>query len=85
MDHISTKELESLLADQMEESTPRMKIPDLPCHTQAVEKHVKMVTEASESMSSAKERDGNIGQKIQSRKIMPKFGSKKDYILTGKS
>ena len=39
-----------------------------PCHNQAVERHIKLVSEASAAVAGFKNRDGLIRQKIQSRK-----------------
>jgi len=52
---------------------------DLPCHTQAVERHIRTVTEAAESVCGALRRDGYVRAKILSRKTVPHFGSKKDW------
>ena len=41
-----------------------------PCHNQAVERHVKLVTEASSAVAGFERRDGLIRQKIKSRKLM---------------
>ena len=51
----------------------------LPCHTQAVERAVKTVTEASGILCNKSEREGFIRNKIESRKVMPTFDSKKDF------
>lgn len=51
----------------------------LPCHSQAVERAVKTVTEASAKLSNKSARDGFIKAQIESRKAMPKFESKKDF------
>ncbi|KAH9638792.1 hypothetical protein HF086_002032 [Spodoptera exigua] len=53
----------------------------LPCHTQAVERAVKTVTEASMQLCHKKAREALIKNKIRSRKLMPKFESKKDFIV----
>lgn len=55
-------------------------IKKIPCHTQAVERCVKMVTEASKSVFGHNARDQQIKSKIQSRKLMPAFKSKKDFV-----
>ena len=55
--------------------------PKFPCHTQAVEKAVKLVTEASAWVVDSSERDGYIIAKLQSRKKMPQFNTKKDFIV----
>ena len=51
----------------------------LPCHTQAVERAVKAVTEASATLCDKTSREGFIKAQIDSRKAMPKFDSKKDF------
>lgn len=51
----------------------------LPCHTQAVERAVKTVTEASLQLCHKTAREALIQNKIISRKLMPKFESKKDF------
>ena len=54
-------------------------IPPIPCHTQVVERHIKIVTEASASVIGMVNRDGFILNKLKSRKLMPKFESKQDF------
>ena len=51
-----------------------------PCHNQAVEKHVTLVTEASSNVVGFKSRDGLIRQKIRSRKLMKSFDSKNQFL-----
>lgn len=51
----------------------------LPCHTQAVERAVKNTTEASTSQCTRESRLGAINVKLESRKQMPKFETKKDF------
>lgn len=53
----------------------------LPCHTQAVERCVKIVTEASLKVVGPIRRDGYIRNKIISQKNMPKFASKCDFKM----
>ncbi|ESO05232.1 hypothetical protein HELRODRAFT_171587 [Helobdella robusta] len=50
-----------------------------PCHNQSVERHVKLVTEASSPVCGALRRDGYIRAKLESRKEIPHFGLKKDW------
>ena len=52
-----------------------------PCHNQAVERHVKLVTEASAAVSNFSRRDGMIRQKIKSRRLMPKFDTKQQFKI----
>ena len=47
-----------------------------PCHNQAVEQHIKIVTEVSASVSRFERHDGSIRQKIKSRNIMKQFNIK---------
>lgn len=54
-------------------------LKDIYCHTQPVERGVKMVTEASAIIADVDKRDGAIRAKILSRKLMPKFDSKKHF------
>ena len=50
-------------------------------NTQAVERGIKAVTEAATAVTGQVERDGFIKQRMYSRKLMPKFNSKKDFNL----
>ena len=50
-----------------------------PCHTQALERPVKLVTEASASVCREKERNGYIHSRILARKIMSTFETKSDF------
>jgi len=59
--------------------TPVMDFPKYPCHTQAVERCVKLVTESCSSVCGVTARDGFIRVRLESRKIMPSFESKCDY------
>ena len=52
---------------------------DHPCHNQAVERHVKLVTEASASTAGHKRHDGMIRQRIQIRNVMTSFETKKQF------
>ena len=56
-------------------------IMEHPCYTsnQTVEHHIKLVTEASASVVGFERRDGVIRQKIQSRKLMRYFNTKKQF------
>ena len=54
---------------------------DIPCHTQAVERLIKLVTEASEHVCGEAEREGFIKNTLESRKNMPKFDTKKQFKI----
>ena len=64
-----------------EKETPSITFPRLPCHTQAVERCVKMVTEASTAVCGAERRDGYIKVQMASRGTVPFFNTKRDYVL----
>ena len=51
-----------------------------PCHNQAVERHVKLVTEAALVVTRFEKQDGMIRQKIQSGLLMSKFDSKQQFV-----
>lgn len=51
-----------------------------PCHTQAVERCVKLVTEASTKVCGESSRDGYIRLKLEGRKILPTFENKSQYF-----
>lgn len=57
----------------------RVAFPRYPCHTQAVERHVKLVTKASLSVCGQKSRDGLIRSCLESRNLMPVFNTKAQY------
>ena len=58
-------------------------IENFPCHTQAVERCIKLVTEASQSVCGENRRDGFIRSRKESRKRIPYFNTKKDFLLEG--
>ena len=51
---------------------------NVPCHTQAVERGMQLVTEASGLVSRERNRDGLIQTKVSSRNKNPKFETKKE-------
>jgi len=58
---------------------PMADFPKLPCHTQAVERCVKLVTESSSAVCGAKSRYGYIRSQLESRLINPTSNTKSDY------
>lgn len=56
-----------------------MDLSKTPCHTQAVERCIKVVTEASISVTEESQRIGWIVNNLKSRKTSKKFDSKKDF------
>ncbi|KAK5648112.1 hypothetical protein RI129_003004 [Pyrocoelia pectoralis] len=73
-------ELDELRSIIKETPNKVIEITSYPCHTQAVERCVKLVTEASLSIVGFKKRDGFIKARLDSRKLMPQFESKKDFL-----
>lgn len=56
-------------------------LKDIPCHTQAVERSVKLVTEASQRVCGQEGRNGFIFNTLSSRRLMPMFESKQDFTI----
>ena len=66
----------SITTDEMKEMIVNRKFidlnfPTLPCHTQSVERYIKLVTEASSSVCDSRYRDGFILNTLNSRGAMP--------------
>ena len=55
------------------------KIPELPCHTQSVERRIKLVSEASSLVCDHASREGLIRNKLSSRATMPCFNTMSQY------
>jgi hypothetical protein len=77
--HISDEDLKFLVGSG--EATPVLDFPQFPCHTQAVERCVKLVTEASAAVCGAPARDGFIRARLEARRIMPLFDTKRQYYV----
>ena len=58
--------------------TPKL-FPHFPCHTQSVERAVKLVTEAAAKVEGEDRRHGEILATVESRKSRKNFNSKKEY------
>ena len=54
----------------------KMNMAKFLCHSQDVERHIKLVSEALATVCGQETRDGFIRTQIQSRKEIPKFESK---------
>ena len=48
-----------------------------PCHNQAVERHIKLVSQALTMATPFEKKDEMIRQQIHSRKLMKKFDAKR--------
>jgi len=73
---ISEHDIEMVFASR---NVPLFEFPKYPCHTQAVERCVKLATEESAAVCGSKPRDGFIRVRLDSRKRMPYFNKKADY------
>lgn len=74
----SETEISSILQDSAGENW--LQIEKYPCHTQAVERCVKLVTEASLAVCGPEARDGFIRTRIKSRQDMPYFETKSQFF-----
>lgn len=72
----SVHELREMIANVPDQ----MSLLKVPCHSQAVERCVKLVTEASSSVCGQEARDGFIRCRIASRATLPKFETKSDFL-----
>jgi hypothetical protein len=76
LSQLTVAELQSLISG---EHSHRINIEKFPCHTQSVERCVKLVTEAAGTVCGPGARDGYIRSRLQARGLMPKFETKQDY------
>jgi len=58
---------------------PVINFPKYPCHTQAVEGCVKLVTEAASLVCGQNARDEFIRVRLEFRQIIPHFSTKAGY------
>lgn len=71
--HLSDEQIRDIIM------TP-LNIPNYPSHTQAVERAVKLTTEAASKVVGYEQRHGMICQRVKARQMIPKFHSKKDAL-----
>ena len=64
-----------------EPTMPVVTFDRYPCHTQAVERWIKVVTEASKSACRKNRRDGFIRTRLESKAKMPIFETKWDFNM----
>lgn len=74
---ISTEDLTQMIKDVPE----GMEILRFPCHSQAIERCVKLVTEASSKVCGPEARDGFIRSQIASRQELPHFNTKGEFLV----
>ncbi|GBO02834.1 hypothetical protein AVEN_79765-1 [Araneus ventricosus] len=73
---ISTDVFRSIVSDK---KNPEWNFVHFPCHTQVVERCVKLVTETTAEVYGFQNRDGFIRSKFFSQPIMPDFDHKADF------
>src|SRR5277367_31615 len=76
---LTTENFEEILAGDETSLQPIDSFFSLPCHSQAVERIVKEVTAASDTVFGHATRDGFIRARLLNRQIMPKFDSKSQF------
>lgn len=79
LSHISNDNLQRYINGH---SITEIDFKEFPCHTQSVERCVKLVTEASAKCYGQKTRDGIIRARIYSREHMPHYECKGQYKPT---
>ena len=57
-----------------------LELPQYPCHTQAVERGIKVVSEAASAVIGEEARDGFIRQKLRSRKVFGQCDTKASFF-----
>ena len=72
---ITTMELEALSVDTIH----IFKFKQYPSHTQAVERHIRLVSKTSENIANRQDRDGRIHVTLMERRLMPYFKSKQNF------
>lgn len=77
----SKKELSEMICQGRENDDLSIQIPKFLCHTQAVEWCIKLVASA---VFGEEFRDGYIRAKLESRRVMPQFETKAQYVSRNK-
>lgn len=76
MNNVSTESLEQLINTDV---LPEFELMKFPCHTQSVERIVKLVTESCTKVCGEENRDGFIRATLLSRSAMPSFNFKSQF------
>lgn len=82
LEEFTDEDLKSLVSPQVGEEPQKLQVTNFPCHSQRVERHVKVVSQAAASYGGEARRDGSIRVKLESRRVMPALKSKKDYKIS---
>lgn len=76
---VNAENIEFLSSKPLLDHDIGVELAKIPLHTQAVERCVKVVTEAAKSVCGEEKRNGWIANTLGSRNIMPKFNTKSDF------
>ncbi|GBN03242.1 hypothetical protein AVEN_229021-1 [Araneus ventricosus] len=79
---LSENDIKSLINS---DTMPIRDIQKFPCHTQAVERCIKLVTEASNKVCGREARDGSIRATLKSTSVMLNISKKSDFKCVKKS
>lgn len=79
LNNTCTNELKEILANNDNNPRCMWKFGNFPCHTQAVERTVKLVTEVSNKVCGYEMRDGLVRSTLESRRKNPTFDNKQQY------
>ena len=74
--HITNDELKNLIQSG---DVHQSNVPQIPCHSQNVERIIKLVTESCSKVCGPSNRDGWIRSALLSRSTMPTFDTKKQF------
>lgn len=77
----SESDLIEIFVENSRTVDPNKDMSKFPCHTQAVERCVKLVTEVCSKYINAEQRHGCILTTLKSRTRMPFYNTKKDYVF----
>lgn len=66
---------------EIDDPSEYLQLPNYPCHTQATERCIRLVTDASSAVIGEENRDGFIRARINLRAMMPNFNTKSEYNI----
>lgn len=82
LDEINMANIDLLAATKISDSNLQLNFRKMPCHSQAVERCVRLVTEASKAVCGIERRNGWIVNTLRSRNDMPTFEIKSDFRIS---
>lgn len=79
LESILTKNITDELLREYLDECPIIKFDPYPSHTQSVERHIRLVSQTSKSITSPEERDARINAALMHRRLFPKNSTKRDF------